>query len=76
MAQGPGGDPTSPGEDQEGPEEDDEESEDAPPFAKGSMLRTASGARLTYDDYLRHLALRHADDKDAVLARVRSERTR
>lgn len=70
------GDPMTPGEDEEPEDDGEEESDDAPPFAKGSMLRTASGARLAYDDYLRHLAIRHADNKDAVLDRVRSERTR
>lgn len=57
-------------------EDEEEEGDDAPPFAKGSHLtyRTASGVPLKWDDYLRHLAIKHADDKDAVLQRVREGR--
>jgi hypothetical protein len=52
------------------------EEDSAPPFAKGSMLRTASGTPLDWDNYLRHLAIRHADNdqRDAVIERVRGER--
>lgn len=56
----------------EDPQED--AGDDAPPFAKGSMLRTASGASLNWDSYLAHLAIKHADDKDTVIERVRAER--
>jgi hypothetical protein len=68
------------GDDEEGgapQDEDDEEGGgDAPPFAKGSMLRTASGTALNWDNYLRHLAIRHADpdQKDVVLDRIREGR--
>lgn len=67
------------GDDEEGgaPEgEDDEEGDSPPPFAKGSMLRTASGTPLNWDNYLRHLAIRHADpdQKDVVLDRIREGR--
>lgn len=63
-------------EDGGAPEDEDDESggDSAPPFAKGSMLHTASGASLTWDNYLRHLAIRHADNKDAVLHRIREGR--
>jgi hypothetical protein len=70
--EGAGGDPEDP-EAQEGPPQQDEES-DAPPWAKGASLRTTAGARLDWDNYLRHLAIRHADDKDAAIERVRAER--
>jgi predicted RNA-binding Zn-ribbon protein involved in translation (DUF1610 family) len=59
-------------QEQEGLPQDDEE-DSAPPFAKGSMLRTASGAGLSYETYLKHLAIKHADDRDAVIERVRME---
>jgi predicted RNA-binding Zn-ribbon protein involved in translation (DUF1610 family) len=63
------------GEPGEGPGDDSgEDDEDgAPPFAKGSMLRTASGAQLSYNTYLKHLAIKFADDRDAVIERVRQE---
>lgn len=56
-------------------EEDDEEGGAPPPFAKGSMLRTASGAELHWDSYLKHLAIKFADDPDTVIERVRAEGT-
>lgn len=60
------------GGDADGEDEDD----DAPPFAKGSMLRTASGTPLDPDNYMRHLAIKFAgDDKDAVIERVRKGRS-
>ncbi len=81
---GAGGDPGEeegedegfPGSDEgdEGPE-DDEQGGGPPPFAKGSMLRTASGADLNMDSYLRHLAIKFADDKDTVIERVREGRS-
>lgn len=81
---GPGGDPMSPeGEDGGAPEDappgddgGDDSGGDGPPWAKKSMLRTASGALLGFDDYVRHLAIKYADDKDAVLLRVRAGRNR
>jgi hypothetical protein len=65
------------GGDDEGDDEggEDEGSDDAPPFAKGSMLRTASGAKLDPENYMRHLAIKFADDKDAVIERVRGGRS-
>jgi hypothetical protein len=71
-AEGPGGDPGAPGEDEE---PDDDQGDDAPPWAKKSTLRTTAGAELSWENYLRHLALAHADDRDAVLDRVRAERS-
>lgn len=46
------------------------------PNGKTSMLRTASGSLLNWDNYLRHLAIRHADpdQKDVVLDRIREGR--
>jgi hypothetical protein len=75
-----GGDGFPPGDEDGGEPEDQDEAEeddsDAPPFAKGSMLRTASGASLSWENFLRHLAIKHADahQKDAVLKRVREGR--
>lgn len=74
-----GGDPMAEDGEEDDGLPDDEEDEDegsAPPFAKGSMLRTASGAALGVDSYLRHLAIKFADedDKDTVLTRVREGR--
>lgn len=59
-----------------GEEDEEDEEEDGNPFAKASMLRTASGALVSTDDYLAHLALRHTDDREATLALVRSRRER
>jgi hypothetical protein len=69
-----------PGEDPEDgappDEEDDEAGGDAPPWVKGAAFRTATGALLTEDTYLKHLAIKFAgDDKDAVIERVRTEGT-
>jgi hypothetical protein len=65
---------------EDGSAPDDEEKDDsaggAPPFAKGSMLRTASGAKLPFDSYLAHLAIKFADDKDRVIERVRERNSR
>lgn len=68
----------------DGPSDETEEgSEDAsgegepPPFAKQSALpvfRTVTGALLTEDDYARHLAIRTAPDRGAMIARIRAER--
>lgn len=68
----PGGDE----EDGGAPSDEEPPEDNAPPFAKGSMLRTASGTPLDWDNYLRHLAIRHADStqKDAVLDRIREGR--
>ncbi len=60
------------------PGEDDQDSDGAPPpFAKGSSLRlrTATGALLDFDHYVRHLAIKYTDpqERDAVLHRVREE---
>lgn len=73
MQEGPGGDPgAGPEQDEEAPEDD---GDDAPPWAKGSSLRTTAGVELGWDNYVRHLAIKHADDKDAVISSVRAERT-
>jgi hypothetical protein len=53
---------------------DDSGEDDSPPWAKNSMLRTASGAALDWDNYLKHLAIRFADNKDDVIERVRKGR--
>lgn len=56
----------------EGEEETGDESE-PPPFAKKSF-RTVAGHMLQEDDYVRHLAIRLAPDRDAMISRVRAER--
>lgn len=62
---------------EDGEEEEPQDDEgSAPPFAKGSMLRTASGASLPMDSYLAHLAIKFADDKDRVIERVRERSIR
>lgn len=43
------------------------------PFAAQSMLVTKEGMALPTRAYLQHLALAHADDREAVLAQVRDE---
>ncbi len=59
-----------------GDADEDDGGDDAPPFAKGSMLRTASGRELDPENYMRHLAIRFAgDDKDTVIERVRNGRS-
>lgn len=81
MPEDPNADPmAAPGEDpmaEDGGEPpEDPEDAGAPPFAKGSMLRTASGAALSMDSYLKHLAIKFApsEERDAVIERVRTER--
>lgn len=74
-----GGDPMAEDADGDGLPDDSEGEEsdsgdDAPPWAKNSMLRTASGAALNWDSYLKHLAIKYADDKDTVIERVRGGR--
>jgi hypothetical protein len=54
--------------------EGDEEDDGPPPFAKQSSFRTATGALLTEEDYSRHLAIRLARDRDAMIASIRQER--
>lgn len=46
-----------------------------PPWLKGGMLRTASGQVLSPADYVRHLAIKHADDRPAVLKQIRATRS-
>jgi hypothetical protein len=53
--------------------EEPEEDQEPPPFAKKS-LRTSTGALLSEDDYARHLAIRLAPDRGAMIARIREER--
>jgi hypothetical protein len=78
-----GGDPGAaedggfpPGDDEGGEDDSEDSGDDAPPWAKNSVLKTASGAELNFQNYLRHLAIRHAGKhKDAVIERVRKERS-
>lgn len=68
-----------PGDAAGAPEDDGEDSEDdgggdGPPWAKQSVLKTASGRDLSYENYLRHLAIKFADDKDAVIETIREGR--
>lgn len=71
-----GGDPMGANADEtEPPEEDDDESGDegggGNPFAKKSFV-TTTGAVLSRDAYLRHLALACSPDRDVTLARLRA----
>lgn len=65
-------------DDEEGgaPQDEPDDAGAPPPFAKGSLLRTASGTALTWDNFLRHLAIKYADahQRDAVLDRIREGR--
>jgi hypothetical protein len=64
-------------QDPDDPEEDpDDSGGNAPPFAKGSTLHTASGTPMNWDNYLRHLAIKHATpaQRDTVLDRIREGR--
>lgn len=45
-----------------------------PPWLKGSALVTATGARLDPEDFVAHLAIKHAPDKAAVIEQVRARR--
>lgn len=46
-----------------------------PPWLKGARLfHTASGQALDPADYIRHLAIKHADDRSAVVMQVRATR--
>lgn len=63
----------------DGPSEETDEGaesasgEEPPPFAKKSF-RTATGARLTEEDYVRHLAIALAPDRSAMIRRIAAER--
>lgn len=71
----PSGDPM--GDPEEEPPEDAEDESDMPAFLKGSLLlRTIHGDVLDSPQYLRHLALTHANDSNAVLAQIRDENGR
>jgi DNA-directed RNA polymerase subunit M/transcription elongation factor TFIIS len=62
-------------EGEQAPPGDDDDDNQPPPFAKkSSAFRTATGAVLSEDDYARHLAIRLAPDRDAMIARIREER--
>lgn len=49
------------------------ESPDAPAGTGIEQFRTASGHYLSREDYIRHLAIAHADDREAVLGQVRAD---
>lgn len=51
---------------------DDKGGDEPPPFAKKSF-RTVTGARLDEENYARHLAIRLAPDRDAMIALIRQE---
>ena len=70
----PGDGEVPPGEDDvEESEEDGDGEDDKPAFLKGSY-RTATGAMLDGEAYLRHLAIACGPDRQVVLDRVRSSR--
>ena len=64
---------------EEGAPEDDEDSAESDedsgnPFAKKSLLyATENGDWLNEGQYMRHLAIKHSTNKQAVLARIREE---
>lgn len=61
-------------DEEEAPEEEGDGADSGNPFAKNSLLyRTDNGDWLDQDQYVRHLALRHTGDRQAVLARIREE---
>lgn len=68
----PDGDAKPPGED------DDKPKNPVPPqFRKGSALYlNADGVPIPEDSFIRHLAVRFADDHDGILADLRAERSR
>lgn len=81
-AQGVAVDPDSDGDDDENPYADsDEDADQEPvdsggggnPFAKKSF-RTAQGAEVGLDSFLRHVALESARDRRSMLARLRERR--
>lgn len=45
-----------------------------PPWLKGAVLRTSTGTYLDPEDFIAHLAIKHADDKTAVAKQVRASR--
>lgn len=62
------------GEEESAPDEEEgasDEEDDAPPFAKKSY-RTAAGHELGFEQYLQHIAIECARDRDTVLAAVRT----
>jgi uncharacterized Zn finger protein (UPF0148 family) len=70
----PFGDDSGGGDAPEDDDSDDSDSGGEPPWAKKSLLlRTSAGHALTPDQYMRHLALTHASNRDKVLARIRDE---
>jgi hypothetical protein len=54
-------------------EEQEEEEGDAPPWAKQS-LRTSTGQALSPEEFVRHVAIRHAADSQAMAQRVKESR--
>jgi hypothetical protein len=74
-APGDGGAPPAPGA--EGDQDDvqgdvaEEEDDSKPPFL--SSLRTEAGATLGLSDYLKHLTIKHAADRAAAIAEIRSQ---
>jgi hypothetical protein len=47
----------------------------APPFVKKKSYLTVTGAQLSEQDYIRHLAIAHAQDKRRVASLVKASRT-
>lgn len=63
------------GADGDDSDDDSDGGDDKPAFLKGSarLFRTAAGKQLTYEQFMRHLALIHAQNPDEVLAQIRHE---
>jgi hypothetical protein len=62
-----------PAEDGAEDEDPDAEDGDAPPWAKKSF-RTTAGHTLPGDEYMRHLAIRHAPDRLEMAGSIKAER--
>lgn len=45
-----------------------------PPWLKGAVLRTSTGTLLDPEDFVAHLAIKHAPDRQAVIQKVRATR--
>lgn len=62
-------------DDDSGEGSDDSDSDDSkPPFPPKKTYRTATGVELEVDEYLRHLALKHTEDREGTLAVITTER--
>lgn len=56
-------------------DEDPDSPNAAPPWAKGAVLRTTSGALVDEEDFVAHVALATTTDRQQTLAQVRAKRS-